>query len=115
MNIKAVTECISEGVLKDFLIKHRAEVLDVCITEYDEEEVMTAIRNESFEKGVDFGKDIGLKEGLREGLREGLSIGRNQMICILVRDGILEPEKAAKKLGITIEEFEKLMEETELE
>ena len=75
----------------------------MCITEYDEEEVMTAIRNESFEKGVDFGKDI------------GLSIGRNQMICILVRDGILEPEKAAKKLGITIEELEKLMEETELE
>lgn len=108
---RAVTECISEGILKDFLIKHRAEVIDVCITEYDEEEVMTAIRNESFEKGVDFGKDIGLKEGLRE----GLSIGRNQMICILVRDGILEPEKAAKKLGITIEELEKLMEETELE
>ena len=104
---RAVTECISEGILKDFLIKHRAEVIDVCITEYDEEEVMTAIRNESFEKGVDFGKDIGLKEGL--------SIGRNQMICILVRDGILEPEKAAKKLGITIEELEKLMEETELE
>ena len=104
---RAVTECISEGILKDFLIKHRAEVIDVCITEYDEEEVMTAIRNESFEKGVDFGKDIGL--------REGLSIGRNQMICILVRDGILEPEKAAKKLGITIEELEKLMEETELE
>ena len=104
---RAVTECISEGILKEFLIKHRAEVIDVCITEYDEEEVMTAIRNESFEKGVDFGKDIGL--------REGLSIGRNQMICILVRDGILEPEKAAKKLGITIEELEKLMEETELE
>ena len=25
---RAVTECISEGILKDFLIKHRAEVID---------------------------------------------------------------------------------------
>ncbi len=25
---RAVTECISEGVLKNFLIKHRAEVID---------------------------------------------------------------------------------------
>ena len=94
---RAVTECISEGVLKDFLIKHRAEVIDVCITEYDEEETMNSIRNESFDKGRDIGK------------KEGIDIGKNQIVCDLVRDGILEPEKAAEKLGITVEELEKMM------
>ena len=98
---RAVTECISEEILKDFLIKHRAEVIDVCITEYDEEETLNAIRDENFKRGIDVGIDIGK--------REGIDIGKNQIICVLVRDGILETEKAAEKLGITIEELEKMM------
>ena len=32
----AVTYCIEHDVLKTFLLKHRAEVKDVCITEYNE-------------------------------------------------------------------------------
>ena len=90
---RAVTECISEGVLKDFLIKHRAEVIDVCITEYDEEETMNAIRDENLKRGID--------------------IGKNQIVCVLVRDGILEPETAAEILGITVEELEKMMSNNE--
>ena len=34
----AITECIHEGILKSFLEKNRAEVKNVCIYEYDEEE-----------------------------------------------------------------------------
>ena len=33
----AVDECINKGILKDLLIKHRAEVVDMVLTEYDEE------------------------------------------------------------------------------
>ena len=33
---KAVTECIAENILADFLRRNRAEVVEVCIFEYDE-------------------------------------------------------------------------------
>ena len=33
---RAVEHCIEAGILKDFLILHRAEVKDVILTEYDE-------------------------------------------------------------------------------
>ena len=33
---KAVTECIAENILADFLRTNRAEVVEVCIFEYDE-------------------------------------------------------------------------------
>jgi predicted transposase YdaD len=67
---QAVDECIKEDVLADFLRKHRAEVMDVCITEYNEERVLDAIREEGYAEGreegiknviqtvLDFGGDI---------------------------------------------------------
>ena len=43
---KAVVECIENDVLADFLIRHRAEVKDVCITEFDEKAFVNGIREE---------------------------------------------------------------------
>ena len=42
----AVTDCIENNVLKSFLLKHRAEVLDMCITEYNEKSFVDGIREE---------------------------------------------------------------------
>ena len=64
---RAISECISEDVLADFLRKHRAEVKDVCITEYNEERVMDAMRSDAFEDG----HSLGLQEGHSLGLQEG--------------------------------------------
>jgi hypothetical protein len=44
---KAVDECIKEGVLADFLIGHKAEVMDVCLTEYDEMATINAFKEEA--------------------------------------------------------------------
>ena len=38
--IEAVDECIKDDVLSDFFIKHRDEVIDVSIFEYDEEKIL---------------------------------------------------------------------------
>ena len=48
---RAEVECIREGILAEFLRKHRAEVLNVCLTEYDEERVLQSIREEEREEG----------------------------------------------------------------
>jgi superfamily II RNA helicase len=46
----AVDECIKEGILADFLIGHKAEVMDVCLTEYDEAATMNAFKEEEAER-----------------------------------------------------------------
>lgn len=48
---RAITECISEGILADFLRKNRAEAKKVSIYEYDEERHMRQTREEGMEEG----------------------------------------------------------------
>ena len=43
---RAVRECIAEGILKDFLMKNRAEAIEMSIFEYDEEKHMRQVREE---------------------------------------------------------------------
>ena len=43
----AVKRCINENIMADFLTKHRSEVIDVCITEFNEKVFVRDIREES--------------------------------------------------------------------
>ncbi len=61
---KAVATCIKTGILKDFLITHKAEVIGMFLTEYNEEEARKCMREESYEEGR--------AEGLAEGHAEGV-------------------------------------------
>lgn len=47
----AVTRCIKENVLKDILLKNRAEVMSMVITEFNEEVFVKGILEEGLEKG----------------------------------------------------------------
>ena len=60
---KAIDECIKKGILADFLRKHRAEVLDVCLTEFDQEKYDNTVREEGFKKGREEGESIGEARG----------------------------------------------------
>ena len=48
---QAIDECLSENVMADFLQKNRAEVMKVCIYEYDEEKQRKWDREEGREEG----------------------------------------------------------------
>lgn len=48
---RAITECISEGILSEFLTRFRAEAKRVSIYEYNEEEHMRMEREEHYAKG----------------------------------------------------------------
>ena len=52
----ATDECIKEGILKDFLLKNKAEVKKMSIFEYDEEAVRRALKKEAHEGGYAEGK-----------------------------------------------------------
>lgn len=64
---RTIDECIKENILKDFLVKYRAEARDMCIFEYDEEyeiaKLKKAEREDAFEKGTKAGEKIGEKIG----------------------------------------------------
>ena len=59
---KAVEECIQEGILREFLLKHRAEVVAMSIFEYDREWEEELLRKEEFEAGRELGEQLGRKE-----------------------------------------------------
>ncbi len=48
---RAVDECIAEGILKEFLLQNKAEVVSMSIFEYDAELHMKMEREEAFEDG----------------------------------------------------------------
>ena len=49
---RAVSECIEEGILEEFLRANRAEVIQMSIFEYDEELHMATVREEGRNEGV---------------------------------------------------------------
>ncbi|RHP35372.1 hypothetical protein [Lachnotalea sp. AF33-28] len=71
---EAVTHCIKEGILAEFLIAHRAEVNEVILTEYDEQ---FHIASE---------KELSRLEGLEQGIKAlieayaELGIPRNKIV-----------------------------------
>ena len=67
---RAVTECIRNDILADFLSAQRAEVIAMSIFEYNEEEEMKKIRADEFSVGKEAGKIEGKAEGKAEGIAE---------------------------------------------
>ena len=49
--LEAVDECISNGILVDFLLKNKAGVVNMYLTEWDEDEYREALRREAREDG----------------------------------------------------------------
>ena len=62
-------DCINDDILADFLKNHRAEVMDVCITEYNEKTFVDGIRAEGRAEGHDEGR----LEAIRNMIKYGVS------------------------------------------
>lgn len=82
----AVLYCIEQDILKGFLLKHRAEVKDVCITEYNEKTFLDGIREEEREQGR--------AEGHAEGVLKQLIKQTCKKMCMS-----LSPEEIADDLA----------------
>lgn len=52
---RAVEECVEKGILKEFLLKNRAEVLGMLLEEFDVEKYERTIRSEGREEGREEG------------------------------------------------------------
>ena len=88
---QAVTECIEENILADFLRKNRTEAIEVCIFEYDEKRETELIRKAEF----------------AEGEKVGEAKGEAKILLNLIEKGILTKEQALEQFGGTYEDLEK--------
>ena len=82
---KAQKNCIEQDILKEFLKKNSAEVKDVILEEFNQEQY---------------------EEGLR---KEGQMEGRKETLINLYRKHLLTLEQAAEEYGTTVEEFRKIL------
>ena len=71
---RAITECIREGILKEFLEKNRREAKNVSIYEYDQEKHIRQEREEAWEAGEHSGEEKKLKEQIQKKLARGKTI-----------------------------------------
>ena len=54
---KAIEDCVRDNILRDFLLKQRAEVFKMSIYEYDEERELKLMRADEREIGIELGKE----------------------------------------------------------
>ena len=88
-----VDTCIGEGILRDFLLKYREEAIEMCIFEYDEEETLRQLGQQSYEGGV--------AAGIEQRREEGKLVGEEQrlfrQVCTKLKKG-KTPEVIAEEL-----------------
>lgn len=89
---RAITECISEGILADFLRENRAEAKKVSIYEYDEERHMRQTR----------------EEGVEEGYANGLTQGIEQTAVNLIKTRLLTDEQIKEVTGLSQSQIDTL-------
>ena len=82
---RAITECIREGILSEFLSKNRAEAKRMSIYEYDEERHMRQTRAEGYEDG----EAAGMKKGEILGRQQGIE-RINQLTIALAKQNRTE-------------------------
>ena len=89
---RAIEDCISEGILAEFLTKHKAEAMTVSIFEYDEEKELRlygeAEREVGFERGIEQGIEQTLSRLIRKKIEKNIPL-----------------EQAAKELEVDVEEL----------
>lgn len=64
---KAIDYCIEKGILKEILLRNRAEVLGMLLEEFDAEKYERTLRGEGWKNGREEGREEGRKEGKEEG------------------------------------------------
>ena len=105
---------IERGSLEDILIRDRAEVLHMLLTEYDEKKHMRDIYKEGYDDGERAGYDKGERAGYDKGKRAGYDKGERDG-CELTKKiykAYIKGESVeviAKECNIPVSQVEKIL------
>jgi hypothetical protein len=89
--------CIKNNILKEYLIEHGSEVINMLTAEYDREMDIAVNRREARQEGLEEGEEIGMEKGME---KEKLIIAKN-----LLAEGST-PEFVQRITGLSLEEIE---------
>ena len=87
----AIRDCRNNELMKEYFKEHEKEVLDMVTFKWDDKRA----------------REIAEEEGMEKGMEKGRAEGRLRTLCDLVKDGILSNMDAAKRAGMSLEEFRK--------
>lgn len=82
---KAIDYCIEHEVLSEFLSKNRAEAIELCIFEFNEEKYMKMERENAYQDGIESGKKEG-ENKLLELFKVLTACGRSEDINHALKD-----------------------------
>jgi len=74
----AINHAISHNILKEVLSVHTAEVRDMILTEYNEEQHIKNEKNISYDDGFNDGVECGIVQGVERGIEQGIIKGTQQ-------------------------------------
>ena len=97
---QAVEECISEDILSEFFVKHKKEIVEMGIYEFDQEVYDQVLRED--------GEAIGFERGKKEGIEIGIRIHKE------ISAGKTDNKVIAESIGCTLEEVEKIRKQFEI-
>ena len=100
---RSLEELPDNSLIKPFLMNNKAEVKNMCITEYNEEKAMAVLKEEFLEEGIE--------KGIEQGIQKGIEKGKFETLSELVKNDDLPIEVAAKKMKMTVEEFKSIMDQ----
>ena len=98
---KAVTECIQENILADFLRKNQAEVIAMSIFEYDKVEEEKKLRKAEF--------DAGVEQGFKQGINLGQKQASTDTAFRLLKTGKFDMKEIAELCNLPLEDVTALM------
>ena len=106
---RTIDECIREGILEEFLRKHKAEAKEMSIFEYDQEKHMRQEREAAWEDGhaagIEEGRAVGIEEGRTAGIEEGRTAGIEEGHAAGVRETAKGTAKRLSIMGMPIEKI----------
>lgn len=88
----AIDRCIEEGVLRQFLIENRLEVVKVTQLDYTFDRQIELEREDARREGREAGLAEGHEAGLAEGREAGLAEGREEIVKNMVHRGMSDEE-----------------------
>ena len=97
---RAITECIQEGILKEFLEGNRREAKNMSIYEYDKEKHLRQEREAAWEEGQEWGRENKLEELIQKKLAKGKSVPE-------IAEALEEEENEIRRLILEMEERKK--------
>ena len=99
--VKIINDCIKEDILKEFMMEHKKEVIDIMDVLYDEKVIMESYENELRQEGIQEGMQLGMQQGMQQGMEQGMQ----QLLIHQFKEKKISAQEGADYLNISVNEF----------